>query len=225
MKHHSKQYEDVFSTDKPKSTTPLNEHKISAIGMDLNEYTSLFHDFLKEDYANLFLSCVKLSWLRRKFTYNGTKIKLPIYNNSRFLQNSFTKFLRRYVGNDIQILTKGKFFPKLESSYFDILFPGFEEGNPFENPDYYKFPYENISMEFLTVVDQLDDRFELLKVANEKKMSYATFLDYILNFILSENEILGKSRYVMTQNDDRHAPYYVKDTQKVLKPKKGMKRT
>jgi hypothetical protein len=140
--------------------------------------------------------------------------------NSRVLTNAFTKFLRRNIGNDIQIITKGKFFNKLELYYFNQFFPDFEEENPFDNPDLYAFPYKNISMEFLLVVYQLEDRFELLKEADKRNMSYAVFLDYILNHTLSENELLGYNRYELTQSKDRRSPYYVKDNDKLLKIKK-----
>jgi len=224
MQHHPKTYENVFSTDHQDSKTKLKIEKLSAVDMELGEYTSSFHNFLKDFYSNLFLDCVKLSWLRRKFIFCGKKVTLPIYNNSRPLQNAFTKFMRRHIGNDIQIITKGRFFLKLELHYFDKLFPGFDDGNPFENPDYYKFPFDNISMEFLIVVHQMDDRIELLKEADDKKMSYAVFLDYILNYILVENDILGRRKYNMEQNNGRNFPYYVRDLDKILQPKKGSKR-
>jgi hypothetical protein len=188
--------------------------------MELNEYRSLAHNFLTEMYSDLFLNCVKLSWLRRKFVFYGAKAVIPMRNNSRVLNNAFTKFLRRHIGHDTQIITKGKFFSKLELYYFDYFFPYFEDENPFTSPHLYEFPYKNISLEFLTVVYQLEDRFELLEVADEKNMSYAVFLDYILNHTLSENEILGYNRYELTQSADRRQPYYIKDNYKLLKGKK-----
>lgn len=220
MKHHNKTYENVFSTDVPKSKSRLIVENISAVDMELNEYRSLTHNFLKDMYSNLFLNCVKLAWLRRKFVFYGSKVIIPMYKNSRVLNNAFTKFLRRNIGNDIQIITKGKFFNKLDMYYFEQLFPGFEDENPFINPDFYKFPYKNISMEFLTVVYQMEDRFEILEEADKKNMSYAVFLDYILNHTLSENEDLGYNRYELTQSKDRRSPYYIKDNGKLLKTKK-----
>ena len=224
MNHYKKTYENVFSEDHKGNTARLNINKISTYEMELDKYIPLFHNFLKDFYDDLFLNCVKLSWLRRKFTLNGNRVTIPIYNNARGLQNIFVKFIRRYIGHDIQVITKGNFFSKLETSYFDILFPDFNEENPFENPEYYKFPYENISLEYLTVLYQLDDRIELLKEADKQKMSYAVFLDYIINHILNENERLGRDRYLLTQNIARQFPYYVRDMDKHLKPLKGTKR-
>ena len=71
---------------------------------------------------------------------------------------------------------------------------------------------------------QLDDRILLLKEADKQKMTYAIFLDYIINHILSENEVIGRDRYVMSLNQDRNFPFWVKDTDKDLKARKGKKR-
>jgi len=220
FKNYPKTYENVFSEDVPNSKSRLQVNNISALGMELNEYRSLAHNFITEMYSDIFLQCVKLSWLRRKFVFYGSKTIVPMQKNSRVLANAFTKFLRRNIGNDIQLITKGKYFNRLDVYYFDQLFPGFEDENPFENPDFYKFPYKNISMEFLLVVFQLEDRFELLEEADKREMSYAVFLDYILNHTLTENELLGYNRYELTQNSDRKSPYYIKDNYKLLKGKK-----
>ena len=147
MKHYRKTYEDVFSTDRPKSKTRLNLDQISVGEMGLDEYTSTFKSFIKSFYTNLFDDSVKLSWLRRNFSYYGKKTVLPMHKNSRLLNSSFVKFLRRNVGRDIQVITKGKFFSKLEL-YFDEMFPDFDEGIPFEYPVYYKNPFDFVSVDF-----------------------------------------------------------------------------
>ena len=144
--------------------------------------------------------------------------------NSLLLNMSFVKLLRRHVGMDIQIITRSKFFSKLEL-YFDELFPGFDDGNPFENPEYYKFPFKNISIEFLLVVHQLDDRIDLLKEADKQKMTFAIFLDYVINHVYSENDSLGRIRYQIKHNQDRNYPLHIQDLDKELQAKRGKKRT
>lgn len=221
MKDHNKQYENVFSID-ANLRYKLNLEQISIEDMSLEEYTLLFQDFLTSFYLDLFLSYVKLSWLRRRFTYFGEKTILPMYKNSPFISTHFVKFIRRVVGKDLQVVTRGRFFSIVES-YFKDFFPDFETNNPFTNPEYYKFPYENISVEFLSVVRQLDDRIGLLKKANDKNMSYAVFLDYVINHVSVENDILGRDRYQILRND-RQSSFYVKDTDKKLTPIAGKKR-
>ena len=48
-------------------------------------------------------------------------------------------------------------------------------------------------------------------------MNYANFVDYVINHVSSENEELGRIRYLMRQTNDRHFPFYIKDMDKVLK--------
>jgi hypothetical protein len=219
MKQYNKTYENVFSTDRPGSTTKLNLEQVSVEEMTLGVYNPLFHKFLKDFYLSLFNNSVRLSWLRRRFSYYGTKTIFPINKNSQTLNGAFVKYLRRVIGMDIQAITRSKFFNKLEG-YFEELFPGFNEGNPFENPDYYKYPFKFVSIDYLMAVYQLDDRIELLKKADKEKMSYAVFLDYIINHVYCINEEIGRDRYQIRQNFDRNFPFCIRDTDKSLKIKR-----
>lgn len=224
MKNHPKTYEDVFSTDSPRNNAQLKFDKISVGELDLNEYTLLFKNYLGDFYSDLFDKCVKLSWLRRKFCYHGYKTILPMYKNPPLVNSAFVKFLRRRVGNDLQIITRGPFFNKWEVFYFDKFFPNFLKESPFENPDYYKFPFKNISPEFLIVVYQLDDRFSLLKEADKKDMSYAVFADYVINHVLCENDDLGRDKYYLKLNWESKLPFFIRDVDKKLVTKSGKKR-
>lgn len=222
MKHHSKTYEDVFSSDPPKSPGRLNFQEVSAEGMSVNEYVDLFRSFLGDFYKDLFLVYVRLSWLRRSFSYYGHKTILPMQKNHMRMSLAFVKFLRRYVGKDIQMITKGgSSFSKIEL-YFDEMFPGFLEGNPFENPEYYRFPFKNISMDYLVVVHQLDERMELLKYADDNKMSFAVFLDYVINHVSCENDDLGRTRYTVNPGQSRYQ-IFVRDTDKKLSARRRKK--
>ena len=218
MKHYPKTYEDVFSVDRHNSSTRLKLDRAGAGDIELDKYVLLFRNFLSDFYSNLFDNCVKLSWLRRKFTYHGHKTRMPINRNSIGHNNAFVKLLRRNIGKDIQIITRAKFFAKLET-YFDEMFPGFDEGNPFENPDYYKFPFKNISVEFLIVVHQMEERMDMLKYADSRAMSYAKFLDYVINHVCSANDELGYTRYEIRNNTERNFSFYIKDTEKKLPTK------
>lgn len=222
MRNHKKTYEDVFSTDHKGNRNSIKIENVTT-DMGVGEYIKLFQGFLKSFYDDLFLQCVKLSWLRRKFEYCGQKPQIPMYTSPRILQGKFVKFMRRYIGNDIQMINRQFFFNKLEANYFNELFPGFDEGNPFENPDYYKFPYKNISLDYLMFVYQLDDRFELLKEADKQKMTYAVFLDYVLNHVFNENEFLGRERYTFAQNNFTRFPLFIKDTEKNIYVKRKKK--
>lgn len=219
MKKYKKTYEDVFSSDIETNKTKLRYEQISVDGMELDNYTKIFKNFLNNFYNDLFDGCVRISWLRRKFKYYGRKTILPMNKNSQILNSAFVKYLRRDIGKDLQIITRGKFFAKLET-YFDSMFPGFCDGDPFKNPEYYKFPYKNISIEYLLVVYQLDDRFDLLKYADENMLTYAKFLDYVINHVYCINDEIGRSKYQIRHNQDRNFPFYVVDIDKMKKDKR-----
>lgn len=223
MRHHKKQYENVFSTDVEKSITRLRVDKLSAEGMELNEYILLFQNFLKEFYDDLFFRCIKLSWMRRKFIFYDTKTILPMYRNSRWMNIAFVKLMRRNIGHDLQIITRGNFFTKLES-YFNDFYPRFEEENPFKNPDYYKFPYKNLSLEYLVTVHRMDERLELLEEANKRKMSYAVFVDYVINHAYCENDFLGRMKYSFSSNNHGKECFVIENEDRKLRTKKDHKR-
>lgn len=218
MRQYNKTYENLFSSDHLTNKVKLNLKEVSVHGMDLDGYISLFQNFLVGFYLNLFDDCVKLAWLRRQFIYHGRRANFPNHYKYAYLNIGFVKFLRRIIGKDIQIINKGKFFSKLET-YFNDFFPDFDDENPFKNPEYYKFPFKNVSIDYLPVVWQLEDRLSLLKLAEEQKMSYAVFVDYVINHVYSENDFLKRPRYKISFGVGTRFPFYVKDTDKFLKKK------
>lgn len=215
MRIHTKQYENIFSKDSRAIRNAYHSELVGVIGMDKEEYRLLFKNFLEDYYEGLFLSCVKLSWLRRKFIYNNKSPKIPYYYTSIYLVGSFNKFLRREVGHDIDILTKGHLFQKLEESYFDFLFPNFDSENPFTNPGYYKLPFKHASLDFMQLVRYLDDKMDLLKEAEEKDMPFADFTDHVINHTMCENDLLGRERYKLIWSQGKSFPMFFKDDQKI----------
>ena len=139
--------------------------------------------------------------------------------NSWKLGDAFLKLMRRSVGKDPQAITRGSDFGRIES-YFDELYPEFLERDPFQEPEYYKFPYQNISMDFLLVVYQMDNRLELLKDADERNLPIAKFMDKVDEYVMAENVKLPISRYLVKHTTDSHFPFYVVDLNKRKKKRK-----
>lgn len=215
-------YEKIFSIDHSKQHT-LNEEQISAIGMTKEEYEKQFRAFLNESLTRLFDDVVRTSWFRRIFMCYGKKTIYPIQKNPMNYNTVFVKHLRRTIGKDIQLLTRSSYFSKIEG-YFKDFFPGFTEGNPFTNPEYYKFPYKNITVDYLLPVHQLNDRLILLKEAEDQNMTYAVFMDHIIEYMSLQNEKTGKPRYEIKHNRDKQNVFYIRDTRKNLRAKRGEKR-
>lgn len=218
MELHRKQFEEVYASD----ATDNKIHKLKfelisvADGRSLDKYILDFRSFLNNVFEAEFNAYVRLSWMRRIFCFNNKKTRMPMKSNSFALNLAFVKLMRRCIGKDIQIFTRPRFFSKIET-YFEDFFPGFMEGNPFTNPEYYKFPFKNISMEYLTVVHQMDDRIDLLKEADRRGMTYAVFQDYVINFAYSENLRLKRQKYIIKQNQDRNFSFCVIDGDKEKK--------
>ena len=195
LKQYPKTYENMFSSD----ATGLGHQKfdlnlVSIAGMKLDKYLSLSKQSVTSFYSMAFDESVRFAWLRRKFIWQGEKT-VAQNKNSPNLCLAFSKFVRRNLGMETQLITRNILFQAIEP-YLDEMFPGFEDGNPFENPEYYKFPFKNISIDFLPIVSRLDDRMELLRYADEQKMTYAVFADYMLNRIGSINKELGREKYI-----------------------------
>lgn len=209
MKIYPKTFESVFSEDTRKK---FDFSKVSTKDIDIDKYIKDFSGLLKGFSYNLFDFYVKVIWLKKKFCYQDKQISIDGSTGGN-VDYAFTRFLRRIVGGDIQFLTKDFLYTKV-ISYFKDFFPGFDDGNPFENIEFYKFPFKNITMDFLAVVYQMEDRIELLKYAEEQKMTYATFLDFVINQIYSINEELGRDKYLFIIT--RRCQNYIKNTDKKL---------
>ncbi len=214
---HKKQYEDTYTVDKWRHKLDLN--KISGVTSNFDEYTDLFNDFLKTFYVGLYSDFVKLSWLRRNFVYNGKRMRYPITSNGQYINGMFVKYLRRIVGMDIQIFTRGIAYSAIET-YFNEFYPDFDEENPFENPEYYTFPFRHVSMEFLVPVSQMDERLLLLNEAEERKLSFASFQYLVTNEVLCINQELGRFKYEASPNYDRRLSFFVKNMDRIKKIKK-----
>lgn len=209
MKIYPKTFENVFSKDERKR---FDFSQISIKGSETDKYINDFKELFRKFSNDLFDFYIKITWLKKRFFYKEKQISIN-GSTGGDIDYVFSRFLRRIIGSDTQFLTSDFLYSKIVS-YFNDFFPGFDEGNPFENKEFYKFPFKNITIEFLVIVYQMDDRIELLEYADKQKMTYAKFLDFIINQVYSTNEELGRNKYVFIMNKRRQK--YVKNTDKNL---------
>ncbi len=208
MKTHPKTFEDIFTSDKTVKKFDPDNIVLPGV-MSFDQYSMLMRNTIKNHYSDLFDFYVRVSWLKRNFRYKGVKIKNSA--NGIWIDQNFSVFMKNYVGSDIKLITQSFAFGKVES-YFDEIFPWFSDGNPFENPSLYISPFKHITIDFMTVVYQMPDRMEILKMAEDKKMTYAEFLDFMINHTMSENESTGTDRYEFILSNK--CPPYIKDNDK-----------
>jgi hypothetical protein len=187
MKEYPKIYENVYTSDRTLKKCQIS--KVSADGMNIDEYIFSFRKILDDYESFLFDYWVKIEWLVRKFRYNGKGRKryLKIYDSS--LDLAYGLFIRNYLGHNMRLVVGIQHYFNAISSYFNSFFPDFNEGNPFKNK--YEYPYKYMNIECLFITFKMEERLDLLKHGEENKMTYIQFLDYVLNYINCYNEEHG----------------------------------
>ena len=192
MKQYPKTFEDVFTGEM--STNKCKIEKVgNDIGLETNEYRDLLRDTFLHFQKDIFDNIVKTNWLIRRFCYCGVN-RNNTRRNGYHLDGAFGVFMRNIVGVESRMITRDQIFSKV-ATYFEDFFPDFNARDPFKEE--LKFPYQHVSLEYLVFVYQMDERLELLAEAEEKKMSYTEFLDYVINYVYSYNEDIGKSHYLV----------------------------
>ena len=184
--------------------------KIGANGMSLPELVGCFRSFYKESYPVLFEMVVKQVWLEQKVTFNNVR-RYKRNGNGFSVEKAFSFFMTGMVGVGQKALTNNQILFSVVS-YFKDFFPNFSDHNPFEEPEYYKYPYEYITPDFLYVVRDHDHRLEMLKYAEEKKMTIREFVEWAVNQITCENLDFGEEVYSIARN--RSYFIYIKKNKK-----------
>lgn len=194
MEIYEKEYEDVFDSERTKKKLKLERISVSG-GMNHSEYARWCKENFKDIFNSFWLEHVKIFWMERMFMVDG-RVR-GTEHNSQFIDGMFSIFFRNTIGIGREIYSKSPAYTRFKT-YFLEMYPWIQtlEGyNPFDNPEVFKFPYRNITPEFLLVVYQMEERNELLKIADEKEMNYGEFLDFIVNQALCVNDRLGREKY------------------------------
>lgn len=185
FREYEKTYEDVFLSKEAVARCDLT-NVTNDMDLTMKEFSTFLRDVLRDSSDELFKIVVRFFWAQRRFFYKKWQRKKPGLNNYA-VDNAFALFTRHYLGTNHRIITQAFYYGKVVS-YIPDFFPDFDKNNPFKEPEKYAFPYKNITIDFLTVVYQMPERLELLKIADERNMSYSQFLDYIINYVFNYNE-------------------------------------
>lgn len=193
FKVYRKANQDVF--------TKLSDNVISKIGsyeFTLPELVSNFRLFLKDSYLKLFEMVVKQVWLEQHVTYGGVR-RFRRRRNGFKPEQAFCFFITGMVGSSHNVLMGNHMLTSL-ISYFDDFFPEFSKHNPFTEPEYYKYPYDHVSPDFLYVVKDHHERLEMLEYAEEKKMNIREFVNWAANQAICYNLEVGEDIYSLSRN-------------------------
>ena len=173
----------------------------------LLEYRNKFRSFLEEYSLRKWDETVKLKWLINNFLYKGKKETIPMKGGTSAIV--FNVWIRESVGINYDFLSNN-FTHRSLATYFKELFPNFKKDNPFTCPQKFSYPFRYITVDFLMFVYQIPERMELLKIAEEKKMSFNEFADYVLDYIGKCNYVDDIPHYEFKRNTFMNHLSYIK---------------
>lgn len=178
--------------------TYVRQQILSAWGT-IEEYTQKMREIARDINTTMFRQAIEFIWLNLHFIYRGERRK-NLFANGPWVERAYGYFMREMVGTPLFIMTRSGTFFKI-ATYLDEMFPRFLDEDPFKNPEYFKFPYKYATLDYMYFVYQLPERMDLLRIAEEKKMNYNQFVDYVVNHVLSVNEETGKNAYRIKRLD------------------------
>lgn len=184
MKKYDQVYESVYSSEKKLNKCKL-EKVTTDIGLNGGEYVKAMKSVVVTFENSIFENLIKYLWLSRRFHYGGTRRK-RYWSNGFYLDAAYGVFMKHFIGTDKSLFSGRVIFRIM--SYFDDFFPEFNSMNPFV--DKMVFPYKHITLSYLSVISQMNERLELLDYAERNKLKFSEFLDYIINYVACVNDEL-----------------------------------
>lgn len=199
MKQYPKFYEDICT---PLTTTGKRKtiiDSIEPVSGSINTLTGHYKSFFRESDIVLFNMIVRYLWLENQIVINGVRktcsADIGVTHNW-----AYGYFIRAVVGADYRHFTQALFF-KVVALYIKELFPDFLKHNPFTEPGYYTYPFKNISIAHMAFVYYMfDERVEILRMADERAMSYCDFTNWVVNYIFCYNDEIGEDRYRLSRH-------------------------
>lgn len=182
MKHYPKKYQNI--TNQPEDRLL---DKIGSNYGSVDELIVSLRTFYRESTLQIFDIFIKQTWISQQFLYNGVRRARIAGTSTQEGEIVYSFFMRAVVGSDKNALASSLFLPSI-LTYLKDFFPNFSDHNPFTESDYFKYPYKNITLDYLYLVHDHDDRLEMLKKAEEESMSFYEFYNWVINHVLCYNE-------------------------------------
>jgi hypothetical protein len=205
MKIYPKTYENIFR-DKDKLTDETLAQFGSTVG-SVDEYIKMCRDFYRQADVMVFDMVVRSVWLDQQYTFNGRR-RMRRGLNGYKTDWLYGTFMKSVVGVSTKIVTKTLAF-KSTASYLKELFPEFSKRNPFTDPEYYKFPFENVGLSQMAFVFQVHNRMEMLRYAEEHPMTYTEFVNWACNQVFCYNDEVGHAVYILSGMKDSSWPHII----------------
>jgi hypothetical protein len=184
---------------------PYSKHKAEETSEGLNRYlVDLKNVFTSYDNA-VWDACTKYIWLERRFKYH-TKL----HSREKVDTAAALRDLLRYVvgahphhqlGTALELVRS--YLPSVYNGFYTVL-------NPVRSP--LSFPYENLSMAHMAMVQDMEERSAILEFANDERLTLPQFMDFLLNWCTCYNDKYGM-KYAAVE-DSKDLPLYIYDLTK-----------
>ncbi len=173
---------------------------LDSVDGNINALTSLFRDFFQDTTITLFDIAIKYFWLEKQLVFDG-KRRVRRFRNGHVPDSTFGRYMKQVVGHDHSLITRARWCTVV-TLYLKDMFPEFLDHDPFKEPEYYKYPFKHVTLEFLMYVFQVHNRLELLDYAEQKQMSYHDFRNWANNHVLSYNDEQNFDVYAIAPSRD-----------------------
>jgi hypothetical protein len=190
MKQYPKSYENLYEVENNRN---VYLDLAGSVYGSLDDLAEQFRSFYRDAHRSIFDVVVRQIWLEQQFTFNKARRKRRSANGFK-QEATFSYFMKSVVGISQKPITNNRCFTAI-ASYLKELFPDFLYHNPFEEPEFFKYPFSHVTLDHMFFVANCEDRLDMLRYAEEKEMSFVDFANWAVNHVLSYNEEVGREVY------------------------------
>lgn len=189
MKEYESIYEDVVKLTEKERRVAASAKINFPKGTDYETIQRYADEHAHQNTNEIFLRFIKARWLNESFrkARQGRSQKPGLSISTRRVM------YHEKVGHEMQHYML--YTPHWLSVYLNDWFPKILVSNPFTTPEDYEFPYKHVTLEFLFVVHMMHQKYELLQIAEDRKMTYMNFVNYVINHALCYNDDHNCKRY------------------------------
>jgi hypothetical protein len=168
---------------------------LSALECSIDELAAQFKEFYQDAHRKLFNITLKQVWLEMRVVYQGRRRRRR--KNGFREDSSFGWFMKGMVGISQKPIVANMCFTAI-ATYLKDFFPDFLNKNPFEDEEYFEYPYEHVTIDQMFFVYQCEDRLEMLEYAEKEKLNYLDFVNWATNHVMCYNDEIGQDKYTLS---------------------------
>lgn len=179
-------------------------------------WKGVFMDFQRSFWG----LCVKDAYLTYSMRWNEADGQRPCYEKNYLKDsNRSVKHLRQtdYAGKEHLLVDTGDLQPfffnrspllVVFKRFIPKFFPDLLLDDPFSAPGRFEFPYKHINFTYFFIVSHLKDAVAFLDYAEQEKMDFRTFCDFVYNACRCRDERLGRRRHIYILYYNRQVEIY-----------------